>query len=794
MAPLWLPQNVQKRVFRYILTRLAVFSNLDLDNLDVSLGGFTSQTQLSLNSVQLDTEKLSVLPGIYVRDGAIDKVDVKLAVLGGVRIEGSGIRLTVSLTKKVLEENEEDIFAALLERTTADLAESIMISQDTHQVDEDLAASLAASMNIGPPGALASSFTSSIHSDGSSSSSTGLGLGYGMGDFSGVVNRVVDAAISQLSVSLSDIKVTLLVDNVTLELSVDSANLSTNSEGVRHVSVSDIECILVNPSSQESDDDFEQDLTVSGPNMFRSTHEGPMEDSMMQSMYHDAEYDTQESNLMQSIMFSREEASSIYMSAMAANSQEDSPSSELPKARIFWCDSLKLNFKGLKMASLGVDIGRVFLSLKHVPAIAIPLLTFFKTHHKAHHADPKNEVLAPALEQEEEGFSLEKAVIERIEINLTSALLSNGLYEDETSIRVILDQLEYSNFNKETETLQISKIAVEGREDSIISFPKGAAKSNDLTYQITNEKAYKVCKLMIPNAGKININADDIFELQDIVRSYEPILEILSSLASPKIESNSAPDMPFQIFGQTSAFELKLRLDASVIRATIFPLSFDKSNTLLCPQVNIYLPKDGNSVLLKSFTMHYASTTTRKLHILSGNINCEIQHLNELIDEFKYLQSEWISTIPIVKKEEPPIDDIQYQRAQHEIRSRPILDEAIFELKVSYLGLQVLFPGALGKIEADLGDLHTVLKKSGKTAIELSTIHVSRDMSDIDPSLGHLSIIHKVSDCKTVSTILHAALGCTANYLDKTITCCQTLFEWYSNVSEPLQPRDRVSC
>lgn len=743
-----------------------------------------SQTQLSLNNVQLDTEKLSVLPGIYIRDGTIDKVDLKLAVLGGVQIEGSGVRLTVSLTKKVLEDQDNEVFSSFLERTTADLAESIMISADTHRVDEDLAASLAASMNLQlhppqPPGGLTSSFTSSTHSDDSSASGTtetGLGLGYGMGDFSGVVNRVADAAISQLSVALADIKITLLIDDVTLELSVSSVKLSTNDDGVRCVSISDVECILIQPPEQEEEDDeleFDQDITVSAPSMFKSTIQGPMESNMMRSMYHDADNGFDSSNLMQSMMFSREEANSIYMSAMAASELDHTPKAEPTKSRVFWSESLKLSFKGLKMAALVIEVGRVHLSIKHLPTILLPLLTFVKSHAdppipKRSKSDHNKHPNTPSQEPEidEDGFSLAKAVVQHVEINLTSALIPNGLYEDDSSIRLVLDKLEYlNNISKKSQTFEVSTISLEGRPGPIFVFQKNGISSKDLVCQISKEKTNAgVCKLMVPNPGKLKLAAADIFELQDIVKSYNPIFEIITSLQSTS-PSPTSPDR-LVILGQTSVFDLKLILGATILDATVFPISFDAQDTISCPQVTILLPQEGNAVSFKDLTLQYGSSITSKLNALSGKITCDVQYLKQLGEEFKHLQANWVSTTKHMRKPHPRPDTAQYKRAQHEIRSRPSYDGPILEINVKYLGLQVVCPGTLGKIDIDLGDLHTVLKRSGKSTVELSTIHVSRDMSDIDPTLGHLSIIHKVNDRKLVRYDCDTKVFMFANFLD----------------------------
>lgn len=946
MAPLWLPQNVQKRVFRYILTKLALFSNLgdDLDlhsgssstngkpkggnlaDIDVSLGGLLSETQLALANVQLDTERLAAaVPGVFVRSGVADRVEVGLAVLGGVRVEGRGVRVTVSLKPGVLGglgdlgKGSEEELVALLERTTADLAESILVlppgaSGAGVVVDEDLAASVAASMNLPPPAhhhegnplassvasatTTASSSTSSDDEESASSSTfdTGLGLGYGMGDFSGLVNRVVDAAISQLTVSLTDLTLTVLLEmDVRVELKIGSVRLSTAEDGVRTVRVADVECVLTGPNpdfdNDEEGDESQQDeqeqdmddMTVSShPAMFKSTVQG----FPAQSMYLDADNGMHSSshsssclsdddaaafsnthntsNLMQSMLFSREEAASLYMSAMAATTSSSTQRGRVPteiQSRIFWCESIVLSFKGLKMAGLGVQVGRVRLAMERVPEIVEPALAYFRDQmekqqqqHKQTPATNKADKAASSTSTptttnhssaayDEDAFSLSKFFLQSLEINLTSSLLPNGLYEADSSIKLVLDQIEYlNNVAKSTQTLEVAGISLEGRhhggddkKQPIFGFARDGAASKDLTCQFSSTPASskpgaaKVCKLMIPNSGSLHISTDDLFELEAIFKSYQPLIELLSSFSSsssptttttsalPKSASAStststpasASDAPLLILGQTSVFNLFFKLDSTnnsddtdtdtednhgkhaksskpcVIQTTVFPISFETGHIVRCPQVTSRFPDVFSSnanptqptlpaLTMKNIALHYnaaddgPSSGPLKLKIMSANATVPLEYFQALAAKFNQLQSEWtdsnnhkssLSTQRRAIASKNPANDINYQRAQHARRAQgSVPDTPTFEVLVSYLGAQIIFPGPLGKIEADLGDLRAVVKRSGKSALELSTIHVSRDMSDVDPALGHLSIVHNVNDRKLVSFFFFLSL------------------------------------
>ena len=320
MIPSWLPQNIQKRIFKYILTKLAVFSNLDLDNLDVSLG--TAKPNLSLHDVILDTEKFSI-PGLYVRDGNIKSLDLKLGFVDGILIDGSSINLTIALASS----NQHDNLSDLLSRTTADLAASI-IPEAKGSIHQELSGTVLDQLGD----------EEEEEEDNDS--------GFGLGEFADVISKVVDAAISQIRMSLKDVRITVIVDEqTTLILTIEELKMSTDDKGIRQTSIVNFE-VLHN----------EDHSTVPTDNVADNLGEEEEEDDNLE-----------ESQLMQSTLFSHEQASSMYMSAMSTVLEASRKQVTIP---IVTCDSIEASFKGTVIVSnLNVRAGKCHMNLDALPKL-----------------------------------------------------------------------------------------------------------------------------------------------------------------------------------------------------------------------------------------------------------------------------------------------------------------------------------------------------------------------------------------------------------------------------------------
>ena len=132
----WLPQNVQKRLLLYVLQQVSLFSNVDLTNLDVSLG---SQSQFSFNDIDLNVKEIK-LPNVDVLSGKIEKLNLQLAVAGNVDISGEGLTFVLKPIDRFFEDDLSDQWASSLTKSVIDMTKSIMESDVTDSSEHSVEA------------------------------------------------------------------------------------------------------------------------------------------------------------------------------------------------------------------------------------------------------------------------------------------------------------------------------------------------------------------------------------------------------------------------------------------------------------------------------------------------------------------------------------------------------------------------------------------------------------------------------------------------------------------------------
>lgn len=135
---------------------------------------------MSLQNVDLDTESLAI-KGLRVRSASLRAIEMELST-SGIRINGNGADLVVKLGNTYTDLSISTFF----DQTTDNLARSVAeLAEENDGVDlqefEDLP------------------------------SASETETGYGIGDSTGMVTRLANAILSQLTVNVSDIKIEVLV-------------------------------------------------------------------------------------------------------------------------------------------------------------------------------------------------------------------------------------------------------------------------------------------------------------------------------------------------------------------------------------------------------------------------------------------------------------------------------------------------------------------------------------------------------------------------------------------------------
>lgn len=288
----WLPQNLQKRLLLYAVQQVSVLSNVDLSNLHVSLG---SSSQFTFDDLELAVDSMNV-PGFEVKSGTIDHLDLQLTVSGGVGIKGRG--LLFELKPKLSEQGSPFSLA----KSIQDLTNSIIQLPDV-------------STEMSGPNDLPEGITASSSSASSSGEDDGA---HTVGKLESMRNKLLNVALSQLTITFDDIKARLfLEDHTVIELSLGTIDFQTERTSLRRVSITDFR------ASQFKREDTKDEV------------------------HSDAD-DMAGSKLIQPHI----EASSLYMSAMEDSKMDPSKAVE-PKGEepvlldMILLDHLNITFEGL---------------------------------------------------------------------------------------------------------------------------------------------------------------------------------------------------------------------------------------------------------------------------------------------------------------------------------------------------------------------------------------------------------------------------------------------------------------
>lgn len=365
-------QNIQRRLLLYMIQQISLFSNLDLTNLDVSLG--TSST-FTFTDIDLSVSGIDI-PNFKVNSGTIGKLTLQLTVSGGLDITGSGISVDVTLNdiegKNVSNIIDDDsILPNLLLKSMHDLTASV-IQFNTDSIPDNIIPDLD-NIEEREPLATEKSRPESKQSKVSSNSDT-------ISDDStrniqptrmqNMKNKVLGTILSKLTLNLSDINVLMTVENkdYLLNAYLENIQLLTTEQGIRNIIVNSFQ--LFHKSNDETDTDSNEE--------------------MGESMY-----------------YSKMGGTSIYMSAMdmPLTVEEDRNSMKTETSNgdiLFKISDINICFRGLSsvddvsITDLMVDVTEVILNEENILHVDISLANYIyrlfdHTSKKTNNADTQSE-------------------------------------------------------------------------------------------------------------------------------------------------------------------------------------------------------------------------------------------------------------------------------------------------------------------------------------------------------------------------------------------------------------------
>lgn len=406
MSPQWIPQNIQKRLLLYVLQQLSLFSEIDLPNLEE-----VSLNNIVLKNIAIDPEKVGKLPGCNLRYGQLGSLElVTISGISGVNIEVNDVELVISPDFDIDEDIANHV-AYLLAQSTADLANTIMLDNeidgDDYKDDETASPSNKNKDNEGDDDndnddddddADDDDDDDDIPKQKSKTRRTSL-TGNKPSALGGVMQRAVEMALLRLQVTINNLRLKIVSELTDLLMEVDVINIKSVN-GTRNVKVEGVRLKTLKPLVNPGE------FSTSGKEEYNHDSKSNQENSQTQNEaeentddYDDNEDDDDDSNdaddygnesLMDSMVFTHDEANSIYMSA-TSQSFEKSTTSQGPAGVdnkvdedgsenkdppiVFHMDECAIEFDGLSTVSnLEVEVGNINLAFTPLTPTLISIL------------------------------------------------------------------------------------------------------------------------------------------------------------------------------------------------------------------------------------------------------------------------------------------------------------------------------------------------------------------------------------------------------------------------------------
>lgn len=587
MSPQWMPQNIQKRLLLYVLQQLSLFSEIDLPNLEE-----VSLNNIVLKNVSIDPEKVGKLPGCNLRYGQVGSLELNGGVMGGVSIDANNVEIVIAPDFDMKEEISNNV-QFLLAQSTADLANTLMIDKlsNENESSEDDTDTVMPSVS--------SKSRSNSSSSGSSARTRPSAL-------SGVMTRAVEMALLRLQVKVTNLNIKIVSESTDLVLKVEEALLNTIN-GTRHVKIKGVKLITLKPEvnpGESSDDNPEQES----------------ENSNTSDDDEDNDNDYGDESLMNSMVFTHDEASSIYMSATSesfnkpSNNDDTIHTETTPENKespiLLHIDDIDIEFEGLSsIKNLEIDVGEVKVAAVPITPTVISIFNNISHNLKLKYYQQRK-------------LNMHK---QRFKSNLSFPQYAddNDEIEDENEQMPILDDNGASS-DPVFDRLRIHSIIVSATS-ALLPTGQFASASNSLNFIFHN------LNIKYKNEA-LTYGGIEVFRIVKITNNQE--LEVLRFNNSTP-PTTKEPKSPGESTGSTSAPSNSSKAD---IRFEVFTkfeseIKHLEFTSLFSKQAFVNLDKSTLLLLLNfgiSVSSIYDSYNTMRSTMNSVNINREARDVSSI--------------------------------------------------------------------------------------------------------------------------------------------------------------------
>lgn len=608
-----MPQNIQKRLLLYVLQQLSLFSEIDLPNLEE-----VSLNNIVLRNVSLDPEKVGKLPGFNLRYGQVGTLELSGGVMGGVNIDASDIEVVIAPS---LDNNDVQFSLA---QSTANLA-SMMETMEDVGIDEDNDTEVEVdsddSKSIGSDSNHDIDAKSSANDEDDKQETKRSALG-------GVMAKAVEIALQKLQVTIKNLVIKVVLEEVDIAIKIRTARMKT-TDGVRQISVEDISVFTLKPGVPTGDKSPES-VQASSRSKEEAVKEGTNDNDDYDNdeadendendendEIDDNEYDSNNSNdsnegseLMDSMVFTHDEASSIYMSATSRSfSKNPAPGSTAfsrnTQTTIAHIDSLSFAFEGLSSISdINIDVGNVKVATVPATATVVAILSALTRNYKLRNSRFRKQDLKTrndrfpqytdddemSSEESSDDTLFEKLHISSIAISTSSALDEAGTFVSSSHMAILLSNINIVQRDNDLLFGGIEKIHIRFESgDStrdVLQFQDGPDSVNrksdepraDLRFEYFLTKGVREITFLMSKLCHIKLDSASLLSLLGLFYAFNNVkgtLQQLSAARQMSVPSKPVDDSESDLTLQTATFAIELFLDeVSTLSWMVFPISF----------------------------------------------------------------------------------------------------------------------------------------------------------------------------------------------------------------------------
>ncbi|KAG0669731.1 autophagy- protein 2 [Maudiozyma exigua] len=609
-------QNIQRRLLLYMVQQISLFSNLDLTNLDVSLG--TSST-FTFTDIDLSVSDVNI-PNIKINSGTVGKLTLQLTVSGGLDIKGSDVSLDITLLDLECRDisntaDDDSILPNLLLKSMHDLTSSV-IQFNTDPISDNKIPDLN-DISEGEPLSTEDSWSESDKSKASLNSETICDNSTKNSQptrIQNMKNKVLGTILSKLTLNLNNINASVSVQDKDYSLSayLENIQLLTTEQGIRNIIVSSFELF------QQPDEEIDSDSN----------------EEMNESMY-----------------YSKMGGTSIYMSAMDIPHSPDvdigSVNSDTHNGKsLFKVTDINVCFKGLSsvddvsITDLMVDITEINLNEENILHIDTCLASYLyrifdrnskKTNDPDKHLETQKIIYETLDSESYKRFQDAQHIISANElsymcINKFAILLSKDIILELK--RLYINQLENRDYTIELNSI---KLLSNGKEIS--------KHDGSVLKVIVTSKAYDIRVLTALNVSLTSEQLKSIlYSIQDLksfVSNISSTGNVRNRLGTKKILPQSRSTILI-----TEDVSISLILPQYKLSILVDPISYDSHSSVSTTSAIRFVKHDDNIIneiitasditynqLAKSIErLSYNETLTQV--IMTGNNICNIKSIS----------------------------------------------------------------------------------------------------------------------------------------------------------------------